>query len=106
MKCFDIMRYFCSIGVMIVLTLLINNCAPTPVPQTTSIPKNAVVISIQTADTKAEWLRAATDSFNKAGIQISQSHPIYVEVLQEESPGAWNQSIQAGTFQTNDLEPG
>ncbi len=101
MKRFDTKKYFCITGVVILLSVLITNCATK-----TDIPRNAVLISIQTADTKAEWLRAVTDSFNKAGIKTSQSHPVYVEVFQEESPGDWDQSIRDGTFQPTIWSPG
>jgi Ca-activated chloride channel family protein len=110
MKRDDYKRFPFVIGIWIVVFLLMYSCetpSQTTIKTPTSkYPYNAVVISIQTADTKAEWLRAATDSFNKAGIQTSQGHPVYVEVLQEESPGAWNQAIHDGTFKPTIWSPG
>ena len=77
----------------VVFTFVLYRNINTTKTENPAIPKNAVVITIQTADTKAEWLRAATDSFNKAGVQTSQSHPVYVEVQQEESPGSCIQDL-------------
>jgi len=98
--------YILLLGAGVVITLVLFSSPNVSKTENLAIPKNAVVITIQTADTKAEWLRAATDSFNKAGIQTSQSHPVYVEVLQEESPGAWDQAIRDETFQPTVWSPG
>ena len=75
-------------------------------PTATKYPPDAVVITIMTADTKAEWLKAATESFNKAGYKTSQNHPIYVEMQQEKSPGDNDQAIKDGTFRPTIWSPG
>src|SRR5512140_271921 len=79
---------------------------PTPPAAPATANPGAVRITIFTTDTKAEWLGKATESFNNAGIKTSQGHPIYVEMLQESTPGGAQQGMQDGTYAPTIWSPG
>jgi Ca-activated chloride channel homolog len=75
--------------------------------ESAGVPNAEIVnITILTTDTKAEWLNKATESFNNAAIKTSLGHPIYVQILQEGSPGEAQQAMQDGTYQPTIWSPG
>ncbi len=86
-----------------------NSANPAGAPATSntpSAPAQAVEISMLTTDTKAEWVLAVTELFNKAQIKTSSGRPVYVHVTQEDSPGATQQAILDGQLKPTVWSPG
>ena len=102
----------CVLALLLVLASTAS-CSPAATPRSAptatrgpACQPGTVCISIMTTDTKAEWLGKATEFFNNAEIKTAQGHPIYVEMLQESTPGDAQQGIQNGAFQPTIWSPG
>ncbi len=90
---------------------LVSGCSarPASIPATSTpsdIPPNAVEITMLTTDTKAEWVLAVTQPFNKAEVKTSSGKPVYVHVTQEDSPGTTQQAILDGQLKPTVWSPG
>jgi Ca-activated chloride channel family protein len=99
---------------MAVLAVIIAGCAsaptatagPTVTPRPTATPRNAVGILILTADTKAEWVNVVTDAFNQAEVKTASGKTVYVEVMEQGSPGDAQQAVLDGTIKPTVWSPG
>jgi Ca-activated chloride channel family protein len=71
----------------------------------TSTAEKSVVISFYTSDTKANWIRAVTETFNAGDHKTSSGQIIRVEVTQGDS-GDLKEQIIAGQIQPTVFSPG
>jgi Ca-activated chloride channel family protein len=72
----------------------------------TEPPPGSVEVIMLTADTKAEWVRKATEPFNTQGFETSAGNTIFVEVIEEGSPGDAQQAVIDETIQLVVWSPG
>ncbi len=59
-----------------------------------------------TADTKAEWVETVTESFNAAKFKTPSGKNIFVEVMEQDSPGDAQQAVVNGSIQPIVWSPG
>lgn len=74
-------------------------------PVATAAPANAVIVSIESSNTKEDWLNAAVEKFNASGAKIASGQPIVVKVKHGGS-GTGADAILAGTSQPVVYSPG
>lgn len=67
-------------------------------PRATETPGGPVTITILTTNTKAEWLRAVTQTFTETRKTTANGRVIRVEILEEGGPGDSEQKILDGTL--------
>jgi Ca-activated chloride channel family protein len=65
-----------------------------------------VEILMLTADTKAEWVKTVTESFNAAEFETPSGKTIFVEVMEQDSPGDARDAILNGSIQPAVWSPG
>ena len=63
-------------------------------------------MTLLTSDTKAEWVRLATEAFHRAQYKTASGKPVYVEIMQEDSPSGAQQDVLDGTLQPTAWSPG
>lgn len=82
---------------------------PVAVPNATSVatsaPANAVIVSIESSNTKEDWMNAAVEKFNASGAKIANGQPIVVKVKHGGS-GTGADAILSGTSQPVVYSPG
>lgn len=74
-------------------------------PAATVAPANAVIVSIESSNTKEDWLNAAVEKFNASGVKIASGQPIVVKVKHGGS-GTGADAILSGTSQPVVYSPG
>ncbi len=72
---------------------------------TPAAPANAVEITFYTSNTKEDWVNAATEKFNAAGIKTAAGQPIFVRVTHVTSGGSQT-DILSGKIQPTVWSPG
>ncbi len=65
-----------------------------------------VELLILTADTKAEWVETVTESFNAADFKTASGKTIFVEVMEQDSPGEARDALLAEAIQPVVWSPG
>ena len=68
--------------------------------------RNKVDILMLTSDTKAEWVHTVTEKFNAAEVETVSGKAIFVEIVEEGSPGDAQQAVIDETIQPVVWSPG
>jgi Ca-activated chloride channel family protein len=78
---------------------------PNATPVATAAPANAIVVSIESSNTKEDWMNLAVEKFNASGAKIASGQPIVVKVKHGGS-GTGMDAILAGESQPVVYSPG